>query len=491
MVVRLARPAPPLECVRLYDLEAGLDGFIAIHSTTLGPGAGGCRLWSYPDMRHALGDAMRLAEGMSYKNALAGLPLGGAKAVLRRPEGEFDRVALFRAFGRAVENLGGLYVIAEDVGTSVADMQEVASVSRHVAGLPSAEGRAGGDPSPWTAKGVFESMRVAARICAGARLEGADRRGAGHGQCRCRSLSPPRRCRARISVIADPDPARRDRLGAILGARVVDVDAIAGVDADIFAPCALGGALNPETVGRLKAKLVCGAANNQLASPDIAALLLERGIAYAPDYVVNAGGIINVSAEYLGEDEADVELRVAAIGSAGRRAPRTRGARRTLARRGRRRNGRRGNRGRRTGRRLMHRFRIDAILDPHSLPRVAGFFRTAVDHAVGDANAGRAGPDADRDHRRRPRGGAGRDNRGEAARSGDGDRRRTLRYGGLTRAGGGMSANGRERPDLSSSFRTWSGFVNLRVWSRRPFRPIRDRSSARAPTNQGRWRRLR
>ncbi|WP_447750211.1 Leu/Phe/Val dehydrogenase [Sphingopyxis fribergensis] len=312
MVVRLARLAPPLECVRLYDLEAGLDGFIAIHSTTLGPGAGGCRLWSYPDMRHALGDAMRLAEGMSYKNALAGLPLGGAKAVLRRPEGEFDRVALFRAFGRAVENLGGLYVTAEDVGTSVADMQEVASVSRHVAGLPSAEGRAGGDPSPWTAKGVFESMRVAAEFALGRDLAGLTVavQGTGNvGADLCRRLADA----GANLVIADPDPARRDRLSAILGAKVVDVDAIAGVDADIFAPCALGGALNPETVGKLKARLVCGAANNQLATPDIAALLLERGIAYAPDYVVNAGGIINVSAEYLGEDAADVELRVAAI----------------------------------------------------------------------------------------------------------------------------------------------------------------------------------
>jgi leucine dehydrogenase len=312
MVVRLARLAPPLECVRLYDLQAGLDGFIAIHSTTLGPGAGGCRLWSYPDARHALGDAMRLAEGMSYKNALAGLPLGGAKAVLRRPEGEFDRVALFRAFGRAVENLGGLYVTAEDVGTSVADMQEVASVSRHVAGLPSAEGRAGGDPSPWTAKGVFESMRVAAEFALGRDLQGLTVavQGTGNvGADLCRRLAD---AGAQL-VIADPDPARRDRLGAILGAKVVDVDEIAGVEADIFAPCALGGALNHESVGKLKAKLVCGAANNQLASPEIAALLMDRGIAYAPDYVVNAGGIINVSAEYLGEDESDVALRVAAI----------------------------------------------------------------------------------------------------------------------------------------------------------------------------------
>ena len=312
MVVRLARLAPPLECVRLYDLEAGLDGFIAIHSTALGPGAGGCRLWSYPDMRQALGDAMRLAEGMSYKNALADLPFGGAKAVLRRPEGEFDRVALFRAFGRAVEQLGGLYVTAEDVGTSVADMQEVARASRHVAGLPSAEGRAGGDPSPWTARGVFESMQVAAEFALGRGLAGLTVavQGTGNvGADLCRRLADA----GADLVIADPSPARRDRLKAVLGARVADVSEIAAVDADIFAPCALGGALDRESVGVMKAKLVCGAANNQLATPDVAALLLERGIAYAPDYVVNAGGIINVSAEYLGEDEGDVEARVAAI----------------------------------------------------------------------------------------------------------------------------------------------------------------------------------
>ena len=313
MVVRLSRLAPPLECVRLYDLEAGLDGFIAIHSTALGPGAGGCRLWSYSDASHALADAVRLAEGMSYKNALAGLPLGGAKAVLRRPEGEWDRVALFRAFGRAVEQLGGLYVTAEDVGTSVADMQEVATASRHVAGLPSAEGRAGGDPSPWTAKGVFDAMQVAAEFALGRGLEGLTVavQGTGNvGADLCRRLAD---AGARL-VIADVNPVRRDRLQAVHGAKVVDVSEIASVDADIFAPCALGGALDRESVGRMKAKLVCGAANNQLATPEVAALLLDRGIAYAPDYVVNAGGIINVSAAYLGEDERDVAVRVAAIG---------------------------------------------------------------------------------------------------------------------------------------------------------------------------------
>ncbi|WP_432770166.1 MAG: Glu/Leu/Phe/Val dehydrogenase [Sphingopyxis sp.] len=312
MVARPARLTPPIECVRLHDADAQLDGVIAIHSTALGPGAGGCRLWTYPTMDNALTDAVRLAEGMSYKNALAGLPFGGAKAVLRKPAGEFDRAALFRAFGREVEALGGLYITAEDVGTSVADMQEVASVSRHVAGLPGRDDRAGGDPSPWTAKGVFEAMRAAAAVALGRDLAGlaVAVQGTGNvGAELCRLLAD---AGARL-VIADPNPARRDRLARILDAHVVDPAEIATADVDIFAPCALGAALDRASVAAMKARLVCGAANNQLATPDVAALLLERGIAYAPDYVVNAGGIISVSAEYLGESEADVASRVGAI----------------------------------------------------------------------------------------------------------------------------------------------------------------------------------
>jgi len=312
MVARPARLTPPVECVRLYDAEAQLDGVIAIHSTALGPGAGGCRFWSYPDADSALADALRLAEGMSYKNALADLPFGGAKAVLRKPAGDYDRAALFRAFGRVVEGLGGLYVTAEDVGTTVADMQEIAGVTRHVAGLPPAKGRAGGDPSPWTARGVFESMQAAAGFALGRDLAGLTVavQGTGHvGAELCRHLAD---AGAKL-VIADPDPVRRDRLRAILDARVIGVDEIATVEADIFAPCALGGALTRDTVAALKARLVCGAANNQLATPDVADLLHERGVAYVPDYVANAGGIISVSAEYLGEGPTEVAERVAAI----------------------------------------------------------------------------------------------------------------------------------------------------------------------------------
>lgn len=313
MVVRPARLNPPMQSVRLFDPESGLDGVIAIHSTALGPGAGGCRFWHYPDVGAALDDACRLAEGMSYKNALAGLPFGGAKAVLRHPDGPFDRAALFRAFGRAVEALDGLYVTAEDVGTTMADMREISAMTRHVAGLATSGERAGGDPSPWTALGVFEAMRASARLVLGAELadltiavQGTGNVGAGL----CRRLAD---AGARL-IIADIDHRRRNALAAVLDATIVEVDEIGAVQADIFAPCALGGALTPASVERMRARLVCGAANNQLASPEVADLLLQHGIGYAPDYVVNAGGIISVSAEYLGEDRASVMARVGQIG---------------------------------------------------------------------------------------------------------------------------------------------------------------------------------
>jgi leucine dehydrogenase len=313
MVVKVSRLNPAVEVVRLEDAASGLDGVIVIHSTRLGPGAGGCRFWHYPDIAAAGADAFRLAEGMSYKNAMAGLPFGGAKAVLRRPAGDFDREALFRAFGRAVADLGGAYVTAEDVGTSVADMHHVAEETRHVAGLTVDARRAGGDPSPWTAQGVFDAMEAGAAHAFGSSLKGLTVAVQGTGNVGgelCRRLADA----GAELVIADIQPERRDRLEKILGARVVDVDAIAGVEADIFAPCALGGALTPESVAAMKAKLVCGGANNQLATPDVADLLVQRGIAYVPDYVANAGGIVSVTAEYLGENRAHVVARVGQIG---------------------------------------------------------------------------------------------------------------------------------------------------------------------------------
>ena len=313
MVVQFSGRLPALETVRLEDKSAGLDGVIVVHSTTLGPGAGGCRLWHYPDLGQAFTDAFRLAEGMSYKNALAGLPFGGAKAVLRRPEAPFDRAALFRAFGRAVAALDGCYVTAEDVGTSVADMHEVAGQTRHVAGLAAVGAAAGGDPSPWTAQGVYGAIEAGAAFALGSDLKGLTVAVQGIGNVGaelCRRLAD---AGARL-VIADVAPGRRDRIAKILDARVVGSDAIASIDADIFVPCALGGILDEPTVAAMNAKLVCGGANNQLATPEIAAMLSARGITYVPDYVANAGGIISVSAEYLGESAASVAQRVAQIG---------------------------------------------------------------------------------------------------------------------------------------------------------------------------------
>ena len=313
MVAQVSRMTPAAEVVRLDDKAAGLDGVIVIHSTRLGPGAGGCRFWHYPDLSAATADALRLAEGMSYKNAMAGLPFGGAKAVLRRPAGDFDRGALFRAFGRAVADLGGAYVTAEDVGTTVADMRSVAEVTRHVSGIEADAKRAGGDPSPWTAQGVFDAMQAGAAHIFGSSLRGLTVAVQGTGNVGaelCRRLADA----GAELVIADINPERRDRLEKILGARVVDVDTIHAVEADIFAPCALGGALTVASVGAMKARLVCGGANNQLATPEVAELMVNRGIAYVPDYVANAGGIISVSAEYLGENRAYVVARVAQIG---------------------------------------------------------------------------------------------------------------------------------------------------------------------------------
>lgn len=294
------------------DASTGLRGMIAIHSTTLGPAAGGCRLWRYENAQAMERDALRLSRGMSYKNAMAGLPFGGGKAVLQLPAEPFDRDALFAALGNAVEALDGRYITAEDVGTTLEDMKVVSERTRFVAGLKARRGKAGGDPSPWTALGVFEAMKVASSVALGADLEGLTVavQGTGNvGASLCRMLA-----NAGVKlVIADIDRRRVALLERVHGARVVPVDEIASVQADIFAPCALGGVLNAKSIPQLKARLVCGGANNQLATEADGDALTARGIAYAPDYVVNAGGIINVTAEYLGETTQQVEARVHCI----------------------------------------------------------------------------------------------------------------------------------------------------------------------------------
>lgn len=296
------------QVVPFEDRDTGLAGVIAIHSTRLGPAIGGCRMSTYAGPHTALTDALRLAQGMSYKNALAGLPAGGGKAVLYRVDPAAPRAAVFEAFGRAVEALGGAYITAEDVGTSVRDMQSVARATRYVAGLPHQVGLAGGDPSPWTALGVFAAMEAAAtRPLRGARVAVQ-----GLGSVGLRLAQRLHEAGARL-VVADVDPQRTRDAAAAFGAEVVGVDSIHRADADVFSPNALGAVLNADTIPELGAPVVCGGANNQLATPEDGPRLLERAVRYAPDYVVNAGGIINVMAEYLKEPQAVVETRVRAI----------------------------------------------------------------------------------------------------------------------------------------------------------------------------------
>lgn len=304
---------PPEEVVTFHDKDSGANGVIVLHSTALGPAAGGCRLWHYADDRAATVDALRLAEGMALKNALADLPFGGGKAVIRLPQCPFDRAALFRAFGRQVAELKGRYVTAEDVGTSVTDMAVVATRTRHVAGLPVSGQKPGGDPSPWTALGVVQAMRVAVRQRLGAELSDVTVgvQGLGHvGYALCELLHEQG---ARL-IVAEPRSEVAARAADRFGAMVMSSRALLSARVDVLAPCALGGVLDAETVAQLRARVVCGAANNQLASEDMAERLAERDILYAPDFLVNAGGIINVAGEYLGWRGAEVRRRVLAVG---------------------------------------------------------------------------------------------------------------------------------------------------------------------------------
>ena len=303
------------EGVHLFDDTAtGMRAIVAIHSTHLGPAAGGCRYWHYADSESALIDALRLSRGMSYKNALAGLPAGGGKAVLMRRPAYPKTDALLEAFGKAVASLNGRYVTAEDVGMTDEDMTVIARATKHVSGLPVEGGAAGGNPGPWTADGVFLGMRAAVRHKLG--REGfrgvhVAIQGLGSvGGALARKLAEDG---ARLTV-ADIDEGLTARTAGELRARVVSTEDILFTDADVLAPCALGAILNEESIPALKVAVVAGAANNQLRRPEDGQRLADRDILYAPDYVVNAGGIINVMAEYLGDGDADaVAARIAKI----------------------------------------------------------------------------------------------------------------------------------------------------------------------------------
>jgi len=275
------------------DEETGYRGIIAIHDTALGPALGGTRFWDYESDREALIDVLRLSRGMTYKAAVAGLNLGGGKAVIIGDNRQRDREMLMRTHGRAVDSLGGRYITAEDVGTSVEDMDFVHMETEHVCGIA---GRSG-DPSPVTAFGVYRGMKASASVAYGSD-ELDDRavavQGLGHvGYHLCRHLAEEG-SKLFVTDIRDEKVAR---VVEELGAEAVSEDEIYDVDADIFAPCALGAILNEDTIPRLQVDVVAGAANNQLDREEHAELLEERGIVYAPDYVINAGGLINVYSE--------------------------------------------------------------------------------------------------------------------------------------------------------------------------------------------------
>ena len=285
-----------------HDEASGLRAFIAVHNTNRGPASGGTRFWHYNSDADALTDALRLSRAMSYKNAVARLGIGGGKGVIMRPAGDFDREALFRAYGRAVEAVGGAYITAEDVGVSPADMVTIKTQTDHVAGLPDTSG----DPSPVTADGVFRGVKVALRHAFGSdSLDGRRVAVQGLGHVGYALAEHLHRAGAQL-VVADINEAVVERAKTELGARAVAVDAIHAQDVDVFAPCALGGAVSAKTLPSISARIIAGAANNQLATPAMAEHLSRAGKLYAPDYVINAGGIINVDAE-VSHDRYDPE----------------------------------------------------------------------------------------------------------------------------------------------------------------------------------------
>lgn len=282
------------------DRDTGLQAIIAIHDTTLGPALGGCRFWPYPDEAQALEDVLRLSRGMTYKAAMARLPLGGGKSVILGDPQRTKSRELLLAFGEAVARLGGRYIVAEDVGTSAEDMAIVRRMTRHVAGLPDAGGA--GDPGPTTALGVLHGIRAAVRHKLGRRsLKGCSVAVQGLGSVGyrlCQLLHGEGAC----LTVTDIDRSRVERAVKELSATPSEPEAIIEVESDVFAACALGAVLDDRTIPRLRAAIVAGSANNQLAEDRHGELLRRRGILYAPDYVINAGGLISVAREVLGRE---------------------------------------------------------------------------------------------------------------------------------------------------------------------------------------------
>ena len=295
------------QVVFVSDDKSGLKAIIAVHNSKLGPALGGCRMWPYASEEEAVRDVLRLSRGMTYKSAMANLKLGGGKSVIIGNPRTHKTPELLAAFARALEQLNGRYIAAEDSGTSVADMKYMTQFTQHVAGIhdkPSDEGTRSGDPSPATAYGTFIGIQAAVKERLGRdSLDGLRVAVQGVGNVGFDLARQLKEAGAQLWV-TDIHREPLVQAGKELGATVVAPDEIFGLDVDVFAPCALGAILNDTTIPQLKAKIVAGAANNQLAEARHGVELMKRGILYAPDYVINAGGIIDVYHERIGFERA-------------------------------------------------------------------------------------------------------------------------------------------------------------------------------------------
>ncbi|USK32480.1 branched-chain amino acid dehydrogenase [Bacillus sp. F19] len=300
------------QLVFCQDKQSGLKAIIAIHDTTLGPALGGTRMWTYASEADAIEDALRLAKGMTYKNAAAGLNLGGGKTVIIGDPRKDKNEEMFRAFGRYIQGLNGRYITAEDVGTTVEDMDLIHEETDFVTGISPAFGSSG-NPSPVTAFGVYRGMKAAAKAAFGTdSLEGKTVAVQGVGNVAfnlCRHLHEE----GAQLIVTDINKEAVQRAVEAFGAKAVNPDEIYGVDCDIYAPCALGAIINDDTIPQIKAKVIAGAANNQLKETRHGDTIHEMGIAYAPDYVINAGGVINVADELLGYNSERAMKKVEGI----------------------------------------------------------------------------------------------------------------------------------------------------------------------------------
>lgn len=284
---------------QFYHPESGLKAIIAIHSTKLGPSAGGCRMLPYESTKSAMTDVLRLSQGMSYKSAMAELPLGGGKAVILGNSAKDKTPELMRAFGRAVESLNGMYYTAGDIGIEPADVMEVFGVTKYVAGRTSGPS-AGGDSAPVTAEGISQGIKVCLeRVFGSSDLTGRTIAVQGVGGVGGNLSKLLAAAGARL-VVTDSDSEKLKKIATDTGATIVSPDEIYDVEADVFSPNAIGAIINEQTVNRLKVKIIAGGANNQLATAEMGELLRQNRVLYAPDYLINAGGIINVAAEVSG-----------------------------------------------------------------------------------------------------------------------------------------------------------------------------------------------